>query len=136
MASLNKVILIGNLTKDPELKQTPSGVSVTSFSIGVSRKYSGADGNRETDFINIVAWRNTAEFIAKYFRKGSGISIVGSLQVRSYEKDGQKRYATEVVAEEAGFIDKKENVGTSGAEAYNTPPEQFTEIPTDEDLPF
>ena len=136
MASLNKVILIGNLTKDPELKQTPSGASVTSFSIGVSRKYSGTDGNRETDFINIVAWRNTAEFIAKYFRKGSGISIVGSLQVRSYEKDGQKRYATEVVAEEAGFIDKKENAGTSGSEAYNTPPEQFTEIPVDEDLPF
>lgn len=136
MASLNKVILIGNLTKDPELKQTPSGVSVTSFSIGVSRKYSGSDGNRETDFINIVAWRNTAEFIAKYFRKGSGISIVGSLQVRSYDSNGQKRYVTEVVAEEAGFIDKKENVGTSGAEAYNTPPEQFTEIPADEDLPF
>ena len=88
MASLNKVILIGNLTKDPELKQTPSGVSVTSFSIGVSRKYSGADGSRETDFINIVAWRTTAEFIAKYFRKGSGISIVGSLQVRSYERGG------------------------------------------------
>ena len=133
MASLNKVILIGNLTKDPELKQTPSGVSVTSFSIGVSRKYSGADGNRETDFINIVAWRNTAEFITKYNRKKSRIQIVGYLQVRSYEKDGQKRYVTEVVAEEAGFIDKKENVGTSGAEAYNTPPELFTEIPVDEE---
>lgn len=133
MASLNKVILIGNLTKDPELKQTPSGVSVTSFSIGVSRKYSGADGSRETDFINIVAWRSTAEFIVKYFRKGSGISIVGSLQVRSYEKDGQKRYATEVVAEEAGFIDKKES---AGSEAFNIPPEKYEEVPNDEDLPF
>ena len=90
MASLNKVILIGNLTKDPELKQTPSGTSVVSFSIGVSRKYSGADGSRETDFINVVAWKGTAEFIAKYFRKGNGISIVGSLQVRSYESNGQK----------------------------------------------
>lgn len=134
MASLNKVILIGNLTKDPELKQTPSGVSVTSFSIGVSRKYLGADGSRETDFINIVAWRSTAEFIAKYFRKGSGISIVGSLQVRSYDSNGQKRYATEVVAEEAGFIDKKEN--TSGAADFNIPPEKYEEVSNDEDLPF
>lgn len=133
MASLNKVILIGNLTKDPELKQTPSGVSVVSFSIGVSRKYSGADGSRETDFINIVAWRSTAEFIAKYFRKGNGISIVGSLQVRSYDSNGQKRYVTEVVAEEAGFIDKKES---AGAADFNTPPEKYEEVPNDEDLPF
>ena len=133
MASLNKVILIGNLTKDPELKQTPSGVSVTSFSIGVSRKYSGSDGNRETDFINIVAWRSTAEFIAKYFRKGSGISIVGSLQVRSYDSNGQKRYVTEVVAEEAGCIDKKES---TGSEAVNIPPEKYEEVPNDEELPF
>ena len=80
MASLNKVILIGNLTKDPELKQTPSGTSVVSFSIGVSRKYSGTDGSRETDFINVVAWKGTAEFIAKYFRKGNGISIVSASQ--------------------------------------------------------
>ena len=133
MASLNKVILIGNLTKDPELKQTPSGTSVVSFSIGVSRKYSGADCNRETDFINIVAWRNTAEFIGKYFRKGSGISIVGSLQVRSYDSNGQKRYVTEVVAEEAGFIDKKESTGSG---AFNIPPEKYEEVPNGEDLPF
>lgn len=133
MASLNKVILIGNLTKDPELKQTPSGVSVVSFSIGVSRKYSGADGSRETDFINIVAWRSTAEFIAKYFRKGSGISIVGSLQVRSYDSNGQKRYVTEVVAEEAGFIDKKES---TGAADFTIPPEKYEEVSGDEDLPF
>ena len=133
MASLNKVILIGNLTKDPELKQTPSGTSVVSFSVGVSRKYSGADGSRETDFINIVAWKGTAEFIAKYFRKGNGISIVGSLQVRSYESNGQKRYVTEVVAEEAGFIDKKES---AGAADFNIPPEKYEEVPNDEELPF
>ena len=134
MASLNKVILIGNLTKDPELKQTPSGTSVVSFSIGVSRKYSGADGSRETDFINVVAWKGTAEFIAKYFRKGNGISIVGSLQVRSYESNGQKRYVTEVVAEEAGFIDKKESTG--GAADLNVISQKHEEISNDSELPF
>ena len=130
MASLNKVILIGNLTKDPELKQTPSGTSVVSFSVGVSRQYSGADGSRETDFINIVAWKGTAEFIAKYFRKGNGISIVGSLQVRSYDSNGQKRYVTEVVAEEAGFIDKKESTGG------NVISQKHEEISNDSELPF
>ena len=134
MASLNKVILIGNLTKDPELKQTPSGTSVVSFSIGVSRKYSGADGSRETDFINVVAWKGTAEFIAKYFRKGNGISIVGSLQVRSYESNGQKRYVTEVVAEEAGFIDRKESTGE--AADFNVISQKHEEISNDSELPF
>lgn len=132
MASLNKVILIGNLTKDPELKQTPSGTSVVSFSIGVSRKYSGADGSKETDFINVVAWKGTAEFIAKYFRKGNGISIVGSLQVRSYESNGQKRYVTEVVAEEAGFIDKKESTGAD----FSITTQKHEEISNDSELPF
>ena len=143
MASLNKVILIGNLTKDPELKQTPSGTSVVSFSIGVSRKYSGADGSRETDFINIVAWKGTAEFIAKYFRKGNGISIVGSLQVRSYDSNGQKRYVTEVVADEASFVERKSDSAPK-ADDYQAPAfsagtndaAKFEEVAGDEDLPF
>ena len=127
MASLNKVILIGNLTKDPELKQTPSGVSVTSFSIGVSRKYSGSDGNRETDFINIVAWNKTAEFVSEYFTKGDLIALTGSIQTRKYEdKDGNKRTAFEVLADDVSFCGKKEK---------SSEPE-FEEIKISGDLPF
>lgn len=108
MPSLNKVILIGNLTKDPEIKQTQSGVSVCSFSIGVQRRFK-EDGEYKSDFINIVAWRQTAEFIGKFFKKGNPICVVGSLQVREWkDKDGAKRYATEVIADEASFIGKKE----------------------------
>ena len=105
MASLNKVILIGHLTADPELKQTPSGVSVTSFSIGVTRRYQKSGEQPQSDFINIVAWRNTAEFITRYFRKGSAICICGSLQSRSWTAtECSKRYVTEVVADEANFV--------------------------------
>ena len=131
MPSLNKVILIGNLTADPELKQTPSGLSVTAFKIGVSRKYKQGD-EQKSDFINIVAWRNTAEFITKYFRKGNPICICGSLQTRDYEaKDGSKRYVTEVVADEANFVEKK----TNDTPHTSTAP-KFEEIPPDDDLPF
>lgn len=139
MAHFNKVILIGHLTADPELKQTQSGESVTSFSIGVNRKYSK---NNETDFINIVAWKNTAEFVTRYFRKGNPILICGQLQVRTWtDKQGQKRYTTEVIADEASFVANKaqeepqdkpylpEGYGASG----NV---HFEEIPNDVDLPF
>lgn len=107
MASFNKVILIGNLCADPELKQTQNGVSVTSFSIAVGRRRV-KDQEPQTDFISVVAWRNTAEFICKYFQKGKAILVVGSLQTRTWEdQNGQKRYATEVVADEAQFVEKK-----------------------------
>ena len=105
--NLNKAILGGRLTNKPELKTTPSGISVCTFGIAVDRRYSGKDSERQTDFINVVAWRQTAEFISKYFDKGSSICIVGSIQTRSYEKDGQKRTVYEVVAEEASFVDSK-----------------------------
>lgn len=105
--NLNKVILGGRLTSDPELKSTPNGVTVTSFSIAVNRRYSGS-GEQQTDFINCVAWRQSAEFICRYFRKGSSICVVGSLQVRNWtDQNGQKRYATEVVVEEVQFVDSK-----------------------------
>lgn len=139
MASLNKVILIGHLTADPELKQTQSGVSVCSFSIGVSRKYS-KDGQQTSDFINIVAWRTTAEFIARYFRKGNAICICGSLQTRSYtDHTGVKRYVTEVMAEEVNFVERKSDAARSEdfAPKFNVPPApQFEEISGDDDLPF
>ena len=105
---MNKVILIGNLTKDPEMRTTQSGVSVTSFTVAVQRRYKYADGERQADFINCVAWRGTAEFIAKYFTKGQKIGVVGSLQTRSYDdQNGARRYVTEVVVDEAEFAGSK-----------------------------
>ena len=105
---LNKAILVGRLTADPELKQTPSGVSVCSFSIAINRPYSGKGGERQTDFIDIVAWRNTAEFVTRYFCKGNAIGIDGSIQTRSYtDKQGSKRTAFEVVADAVSFVESK-----------------------------
>ena len=107
--NFNKVILGGRITADPELKSTPSGISVTSFTVAVNRSYRGKNGEEpQADFINVTAWRQTAEFITRHFRKASSICIVGSIQTRSYtDKQGQKRYATEVVADEAYFVDAK-----------------------------
>ncbi len=143
MASFNKVILIGNLTADPELKQTQNGISVTSFSIAVSRRFSSknAENAQQADFINVVAWRNTAEFITKYFQKGKSILIVGSLQTRNWtDQNGQKRYITEVVAEEAQFVEKKGDGAAAGATPapYGASPKDvaFEEMSTDDDLPF
>lgn len=106
MADYNKVILIGRLTKDFELKVTQSGIPVVSGSIAVNRSYKQGE-ERKADFINFTAWRGTAEFIARYFHKGSNILIEGALQTRDYTaNDGSKRYVTEVVVANAGFIDK------------------------------
>ena len=106
---LNIVVIMGRLTADPELKTTNSGNSVTSFTVAVDRNFA-KDGNRETDFINVVAWRSTAEFICKYFRKGQMIAINGSLQQRSYEdKNGNKRTAYEVVAQQVSFCGGKQD---------------------------
>lgn len=132
---LNKVILMGRLTADPEHKQTVSGVSVTSFSLAVERNFSGKDKERETDFITIVAWRQTADFICKYFAKGRMIALEGSIQTRRYEdRNGNKRTAVEVVADHVYFTgEKKESVDLS---SFN--PDDFEEIDSggDEDLPF
>jgi single-strand DNA-binding protein len=128
MASFNKVILIGNLCADPELKTTPNGVSVTSFSLAVGRR-KVKDQEPQTDFINIVAWRNTAEFICNYFQKGKAILIVGTLQTRTWnDQNGQKRYVTEVVAEEAQFVEKKSD-STSPVEASRMPSNSTPSVP-------
>ena len=152
--NLNKAILGGRMTADVELKQTPSGVAVCSFSIAVNRRVA-KDAEQQVDFINCVAWRQTAEFIAKYFRKGSSICIVGQIQ---------KRYATEVVADEAYFVDSKSDVGqapapyipdayaptapsgyipqssvptdTAQQQAMSFTPKPFAANETDDDLPF
>ncbi len=105
---MNKVILVGNLTRDPELSETPSGVAVCRFSIAVSRDYANANGTRETDFFNITVWRGRAENCGKYLKKGNKVAIVGSLQNRSYEdKDGIKRNVTDVIANEVEFLTPK-----------------------------
>lgn len=109
--NFNKVILGGRIARDPELKTTQSGLSVTQFSIAVNRKSTKDQQAPQADFINVTAWRNTAEFITKFFRKGSSICIVGSIQTRSFtDKTGAKREVTEVVADEAYFVDSKQEV--------------------------
>ena len=109
---MNKVILIGNLTKDPELTTTTSGISVCRFSLAVSRRFTNSEGERETDFINVVVWRNLADNCHKFLRKGSKAAVVGNLQTRSYDaQDGSKRYVTEVVAEEVEFVGAKASEG-------------------------
>lgn len=108
--NFNKVILGGRLTADPELKTTPSGISVTSFTIAVNRRYGAKAGAEEpqADFFNVTAWRQTAEFITRYFRKASSICVMGSIQTRTWtDQQGMKRFATEIVAEEAFFVDAK-----------------------------
>ena len=109
--NLNKVILAGRLTADPELKTTPSGLSVTSFTVAVDRRFGK---EKQSDFINCVAWRQTAEFITKYFVKGSAICIVGSIQTRKFtDKNGNNRIAVEVLADEATFVESKKNTAES-----------------------
>lgn len=130
----NRVILMGRLTVDPELKQTPSGVSVTSFSIAVDRPY--GKGEKQTDFIDIVAWRHTAEFICRYFSKGKLILVEGSIQVRSYtDKNDNKRRAWEVVADQARFTGEKKSIDI---EPEHTPEnvDDFDELDSGESLPF
>ncbi len=129
---LNRVILMGRLTADPEHKQTPSGTSVTSFSIAVDRNYAPKDGgSRQTDFINIVAWRQTADFICRYFQKGRMIAIEGSIQTRNYEdKNGNKRTAFEVLAEQVYFADSKSDSAPRSQAPASFPvpkPESFAE---------
>lgn len=140
--NINKVILGGRLTAAPELKQTTSGISVTQFSLAVNRKGKEA----QTDFLDCVAWRQTAEFICKYFKKGYSICVVGSLQKREWEdKNGGKRYATEIIVDEALFVDSKNDAQATGAsapatympDAYKTAEKpEFEAVGVDDDLPF
>ena len=150
MASFNKVILVGNMTADPELKQTTTGTSVCSFSIAVNRRFTKAEQGQQTvDFINIVTWRQSAEFVSRYFKKGNPILVCGQLQTRTWtDNQGAKRYATEVVADEVSFVGTASSNGAPVAggaytpEAYTSPSfnsapsANFEEIPGDESLPF
>lgn len=135
---MNKVILIGNLTKDPEISTTTTGVSVCRFTLAISRKYANSDGERETDFINIVVWRTLADNCHKFLKKGSKVGVVGNIQSRSYDAtDGSKRYVTEVIAEEVEFISTKPSDG-SFDKKESSEASDVTKLETidDEGLPF
>lgn len=113
---MNKVILMGRLARDPEMRQTPTGVAVARVTIAVNRRFA-RDGQQTADFIGCVAWRQTAEFICKYFKKGSMIAVVGNIQTRSWDgQDGKKQYATDVVIDEAYFTGSRAETGTAGAQ--------------------
>ena len=150
--NLNKVVLCGRLCADPELKQTQNNVPVVSFTLAVNRRFSSKNDSQsgpQADFISCVAWRSTAEFIARYFRKGSALCLTGSIQTRNWQDaQGQKRYATEVQADEVSFVtsaNQNGNAPTVGgapvADAYTSPysnpgESTFEEIPNDDSLPF
>lgn len=134
---LNKIILAGRMTKDPELRRTPAGVAVTSFTLAVDRDFKDQNGEKATDFIDVVVWRNTAEFVSKYFSKGRVAIVDGRLQIRDWtDKDGGKRRNAEVLAENVYFGDSKQE----GAQKSVLPSEQAVEFaPIEEEdgeLPF
>lgn len=131
---LNRIVLMGRLTKKPELRRTQSGVAVTSFSLAVERDYKSQSGERETDFIDVVAWRSTAEFAAKYLDKGRMAAVTGSLQGRSWkDKDGNKRRSMEVMADSIYFADSKREEPTG--RGVDVSADDFQEVEDDGDLP-
>lgn len=143
---MNLIILIGRLAADPELKTTQGGMSVCTFRIAVDRRFGGADGQRQADFLTCVAWRQTADFVARHFTKGKQIGVKGSLQTRTYEdRDGNRRTAYEVVCEQVEFVGPREDKPAQPVPATQRPPQQtklsteygeLEEITSDEDLPF
>lgn len=139
---LNKILIMGRLTRDPELRTTNSGTSVASFSLAVDRNYKGADGEKETDFIDCVAWRQTGEFAAKYFTKGRMAVVEGRLQIRPWtDKEGNNRRSAEVIVENMYFGDSKRDGDTGGARPargpVNVSANDWQEVDEDEgDLPF
>ena len=150
--NLNKVVLCGRLTADPELKQTQNNVPFMNFTLAVNRRFQSRNNDgaqaQQADFINLIAWRQTAEFIAKYFKKGSALCVTGSIQTRSWQdQQGQRRYATEVVVDEAMFVDSRNEGAAPGgytpdayaAPSFSTPAgaaPNFEELKADDDLPF
>lgn len=154
MASLNKILLIGNMVADPELKQTQSGIAVVTFTIAVNRRFAKQGEQSSVDFIRITAWRQQAEFVARYFKKGKPIFVLGSLQNRNWtDQNGQKHYEYEVVADEVSFVESKssdESAQGSGfgggsdnggyvAPSYASPSDAvagFEDLANDDDLPF
>lgn len=142
---LNCAVIMGRLTADPELRQTPSGVSITRFTVAVERNYAKPGEERKADFISVVAWRQTAEFVSRYFQKGSMIAVQGSIRTDSYEKDGVKRYTVDVVADNVSFCGSKSETGTNSVPRTTTAAapsfsngsaDDFAAMVDDDDLPF
>lgn len=141
---LNKIFIMGRLTRDPELRRTQNGTAVAGFALAVDRDYKNADGTKETDFIEVVAWRSSAEFVSKYFTKGRMAIVEGRLQIRDWQdKDGNKRRSAEVVADNVYFGDSKKEGDSSGGykaagKAVDVEPGEgeFAEIEDEEDWPF
>ena len=154
--NLNKVVIAGRLTSDPELKTTQTGTSVTSFTVAVNRRYQKDGAEQQADFISCTAWRQTAEFITKYFAKGSSICVTGSIQTRKWQdQNGQTRYGTDVVVDEAMFVDAKgegpsrqnagqgaqnsyvpDNYGAPSFQSQNAQAPKFEDIAGEDGLPF
>lgn len=141
---LNKIFIMGRLTRDPELRRTQNGTAVAGFALAVDRDYKNADGTKETDFIEVVAWRSSAEFVSKYFAKGRMAIVEGRLQIRDWtDKDGNKRRNAEVVADNVYFGDSKKEGDSSGGykaagKAVDVEPDtgDFAEVEDEEDWPF
>ena len=136
---LNCAVIMGRLTADPELRQTPSSVPVTRFTVAVDRGYAKQGEERKADFINVIAWRQTAEFVCKYFSKGSMIAVQGAIETGSYEKDGVKRYTFEIKADNVSFCGSKNEQSSNGtpASAFSSPAvDDFAAMADDDDLPF
>lgn len=141
---LNKIFIMGRLTRDPELRRTQNGTAVTSFTMAVDRDFKNADGTKDTDFIAVVAWRNTAAFVSKYFTRGRMAVVEGRLQLRDWtDKDGNKRRNAEVLADNIYFGDSKKEGDSSGGykaagKAVDVEPEagDFAEVEDDGDIPF
>ena len=131
---LNRIIVMGRMTRDPELRRTNSGTAVASFTVAVDRDFKSLSGEKETDFIDVVAWRNTAEFVSKYFSKGRMAVVEGRLQLRDWtDKDGNKQRTAEIVADRVYFGDSKRDGGDT---AQSEPQSGFSEIADDGDFPF
>lgn len=137
---MNKIFLLGRLTREPEVRTTPTGKTVVVFSLAVDRPYKGRDGKTEADFINIVTWNKTAELVGTYVHKGERLLVEGRLQIRSYDgKDGQKHYVTEVIADRVEFIEKRNGSGTQVAAPKEDagPMGSFgSEVTFNEEVPF
>ncbi len=135
--SLNRITIMGRLTRDPELRRTQSGAPVTSFTMAVDRDFKSQSGDKETDFIDVVAWRNTAEFAAKYFTKGRMAIVFGRLQIRDWQdNNGNKRRSAEVIADSIYFGDSKPQDAQPAVHAVNVDASDFDEIEDDPDVPF
>ena len=130
---MNKAMIMGRLVRDPEMRTTNNGTMVANFTLAIDRRFK-REGQQETDFINVVAWTKTAEFVSKYFFKGQRVAVSGRIETRSWDKDGEKRYATEIIGEEVHFADGKRDVANNATTQASG--EEFFNVVNDDDLLF